>query len=102
MLETLRQLTWARASRGDMFNNVLLYVPLGFCMALVVEPRFGRAGAHWRRTPSCGALLSLAMEIAQASITLRVPSLTDLSLNTAGSLAGAIARLARGTRSARA
>ncbi len=90
VLETLRQLTWARASRGDMFNNVLLYVPLGFCMALVAEPRFGRAGALLAGAVG-GALLSLAMEISQASITLRVPSLTDLSLNTAGSFAGAIA-----------
>jgi glycopeptide antibiotics resistance protein len=90
VVETLRQLTWARASRGDMFNNVLLYVPLGFCMALVVEPRFGRLWALAAGAAG-GALLSLAMEISQASITLRVPSLTDLSLNTAGSFAGAIA-----------
>jgi glycopeptide antibiotics resistance protein len=90
VVETLRQLTWARASRGDMFNNVLLYVPLGFCMALVAEPRFGRAGALVAGAVG-GALLSLAMEISQASITPRVPSLTDLSLNTAGSFAGAIA-----------
>jgi VanZ family protein len=90
VVETLRRLTWARASRGDMFNNVLLYVPLGFCMALVAEPRFGRAGALLAAAVG-GALLSLAMEISQASITLRVPSLTDLSLNTAGSFTGAIA-----------
>jgi VanZ family protein len=90
VVETLRQLTWARASRGDMFNNVLLYVPLGFCMVLVAEPRLGRGGALLAGAVG-GALLSLAMEISQASITLRVPSLTDLSLNTAGSFAGAIA-----------
>ena len=91
VLETLRQLTWARAGRSDLFNNVLLYVPLGFCIALVVEPRLGRAGALAAGVV-CGALLSLAVEVAQASITLRVPSLTDLSLNAAGSLAGAFAR----------
>ena len=88
VLETLRQLTWARAGRSDQFNNVLLYVPLGFCIALVVEPRIGRAAALAAGVV-CGALLSLAVEVAQASITLRVPSLTDLSLNAAGSLAGA-------------
>jgi|PlaIllAssembly_1097288.scaffolds.fasta_scaffold106216_2 VanZ family protein len=90
MLETLRQLTWARASRGDMFNNVLLYVPFGFCMALVLEPRLGRTGALGAAALA-GALLSLGMEILQASIEPRVPSLTDLSLNTAGALAGAFA-----------
>ena len=31
------------------------------------------------------------MEVAQASIAIRVPSLTDLSLNAAGALAGAVA-----------
>ncbi len=90
VLETLRELTWARAGRSDMFNNVLLYVPFGFCLALVVEPRFGRL---WSLVAGAvlGALLSLTVEVAQASITPRVPSLTDLSLNTAGALAGAIA-----------
>jgi VanZ family protein len=89
ILETLRQLDWARAGRSDMFNNVLLYVPLGFCMALVVEPRFGRL---WGIVlgAATGALLSLTVEVAQASITQRVPSLTDLSLNATGALIGAI------------
>jgi len=86
----LRQLTWARASRSDMFNNVLLYVPLGFCLALLVEPRFGRVAAVVCGLAG-GGLLSLAMEVMQASIEIRVPSLTDLSLNAAGALAGAVA-----------
>jgi glycopeptide antibiotics resistance protein len=90
VLETLRQLDWARASRGDMFNNLLLYLPLGFCLALLVEPRFGRAVALVAAVV-VGGMLSLAMEIAQASIAIRVPSLTDLSLNATGSLAGAAA-----------
>jgi len=85
----LGQLTWARASRADMFNNVLLYLPLGFCIALLLEPRFGRLAAIAAGLV-CGALLSLAMEVTQASIAIRVPSLTDLSLNSAGSLAGAV------------
>jgi hypothetical protein len=38
LVEALRTLGWQRASRGDMFNNVLLYVPFGFCVALVIEP----------------------------------------------------------------
>jgi len=87
--EVLRQLSWARASRGDMLNNVLLYVPLGFCIALAVEPRFGRL-AGISAGLAGGALLSLTMELMQGSIATRVPSLTDLSLNAAGALAGAI------------
>lgn len=89
ILETLRQLSWARASRSDMFNNVLLYVPLGFCLVLLLEPRTGRLGAIVAGA-ALGSLLSLAVEITQASIASRVPSLTDLSLNAAGSLAGAV------------
>jgi glycopeptide antibiotics resistance protein len=90
VLDTLRELDWARAGRSDMFNNVLLYVPLGFCLVLVAEPRFGRL---WGIALGvvCGALLSLGIELTQASITLRVPSLTDLSLNAAGTLVGALA-----------
>jgi glycopeptide antibiotics resistance protein len=90
ILETVRSLDWARASRSDMFNNVLLYVPLGFCIVLVTEPRFGRAAAVISAVAG-GTALSLTMEIAQASIATRVPSLTDLSLNATGSLAGALA-----------
>jgi len=90
ILDTLRELTWARAGRSDMFNNVLLYAPLGFCLVLVAEPRLGRL---WGIVlgAACGALLSLGVEVTQASITARVPSLTDLSLNAAGALIGAIA-----------
>ena len=90
VLDTLRQLDWARAGRSDMFNNVLLYVPLGFCLVLVAEPRLGRLSAIVLGT-ACGALLSLGIEVTQASITPRVPSLTDLSLNAAGALVGALA-----------
>lgn len=89
-LETLGQLTWARASRGDMFNNVLLYAPLGFCLALLLEPRLGRVGGIVATT-LLGAMLSLSMEILQASIAPRVPSLTDLSLNALGAALGATA-----------
>jgi len=85
----LRELTWARASRGDMLNNVLLYLPLGFCIALAVEPRLGRLAGIATGLVG-GALLSLAMEITQASIATRVSSLTDLSLNVAGALVGAV------------
>ena len=90
MLAALELLTWARASRGDMLNNVLLYAPLGFCLALIVEPRLGRIAAL-AAAVILGAVLSLAMELLQASIAPRVPSLTDLTLNIGGALAGAFA-----------
>ena len=85
----LGTLTWARASRADMFNNVLLYVPLGFALALVLERALGRIGAVAVATV-LGAAMSLTMELLQASIAARVPSLTDLSLNAVGTATGAI------------
>jgi glycopeptide antibiotics resistance protein len=85
----LDELTWARAGRREMYNNLLLYLPLGFCLALLVEPRFGRVAAFLAGTAG-GAFMSLAMEITQASIPTRVPSYSDLALNTTGALAGAV------------
>jgi glycopeptide antibiotics resistance protein len=89
LLEALRVLTWARASRGDMFNNLLLYVPFGFCVALLIEPRWGRV-AGLIGGSLVGASLSLGLELLQASFAPRVSSLTDLSLNAAGSFIGAV------------
>ena len=43
VLEALRQLSWARAGRGDRISNVLLYLPLGFCLFLWLELRWPRA-----------------------------------------------------------
>jgi glycopeptide antibiotics resistance protein len=86
----LHSMSWARASRSDMFNNVLLYLPLGFCLLLLIEPRTGRFAAL-PIAALIGATLSLTLELLQASIESRVPSYTDLTLNSAGTLAGAIA-----------
>jgi glycopeptide antibiotics resistance protein len=89
LLAALDHMTWARASRREMLNNVLLYLPLGFCVALLLEPRFGRAAGLVAATLA-GALLSLYMELLQASVPIRVASLKDLSLNATGALAGAV------------
>jgi VanZ family protein len=87
--EALHAISWARAGRGDMFNNLLLYVPFGFCVALLVEPRLGRV-AGIVAAVLLGTALSLTMELEQASIVQRVSSLRDLTLNATGSLLGAL------------
>jgi VanZ family protein len=88
LAQALGGLQWARAGRSDMFNNLLLYAPFGFCVALLLEPRFGRT-AGIVGALLLGAGLSLALELLQASVSPRVSSLRDLSLNAAGSLLGA-------------
>ena len=88
--EALGMLSWARASRADMFRNLLLYLPLGFCLVLIAERTIGRVPAL-AAASIIGGLISLCVELAQASIVYRVPSYTDLSLNTAGALLGGLA-----------
>jgi VanZ family protein len=89
LIEALHSIGWARAGRGDMFNNLLLYVPFGFCVALLVEPRWGRFTGIVVGT-LLGASLSLGLELLQASVVPRVSSLRDLSLNATGSLLGTV------------
>lgn len=87
------QLSWARAGRGDRVANVLLYVPLGFCLALWFDRKLRRA-ATVGLVAICGALLSLGIEVMQGFISLRVPSLWDVTLNTGGALGGALGGVA--------
>jgi VanZ family protein len=89
LLEALRGITWGRASRGDMLNNLVLYLPFGFALSAWLAPRLGRLGCLLLAI-FAGFLLSLSMELLQASIPLRVSSLRDLALNTAGSALGAL------------
>lgn len=89
LFAALSQLSWARAGRGDRISNVLLYLPLGFCLYLWLNERF-RRGASVTIATLLGSLLSLAIEVAQVYVSIRVPSLTDLTLNAGGALLGAI------------
>ena len=95
VLEALRQLSWARAGRGDRISNVLLYLPLGFCLFLWLELRWRRALSMIAAT-ALGTLLSLSIEVAQVYISARVPSLADVALNALGTLLGVTAGLAWG------
>jgi VanZ family protein len=95
VLEALRQLSWARAGRGDRISNVLLYLPLGFCLFLWLELRWPRATSMIAATV-LGTLLSLSIEVAQVYISARVPSFTDVALNALGTLLGVTAGLAWG------
>ena len=72
LLAALGQLSWARAGRGDRISNVLLYLPLGFCLYLWLNERLVR-GAALSVATLLGTLLSLAIEVAQVYVSSRVP-----------------------------
>src|SRR5690606_32319677 len=88
VLQALSKLSWARAGRSDHIANVLLYLPLGFCLFLLLASRLSRPASIIVAT-LLGASLSLMVEIAQVYVSARVPSLKDLALNTLGASLGA-------------
>lgn len=93
VFHALRELSWARAGRGDRISNVLLYLPLGFCLFLWLDIRLRRSASIVLATLS-GTLLSLVIEVAQVYVSIRVPSLMDLALNAIGTALGAAGGLA--------
>lgn len=93
VLQALERLSWARAGRGDRIANVLLYLPLGFCLYLWLATRLRRRASLLAAT-LFGALFSLCIEVAQVYVSARVPSLKDLALNTLGASLGALGGLA--------
>jgi glycopeptide antibiotics resistance protein len=92
VFQALEKLSWARAGRGDRIANVLLYLPLGFCLYLWLDTRVRRRVSLIVAT-ALGALFSLGIEIAQIYVSARVPSLKDLALNTLGASLGAVGGL---------
>jgi len=94
LFTAFQELTWAHASHTDQLRNVLMYLPLGFCLLIWLRLTFSTT---WSILLSCviGALLSLCIEVAQVYVQ-RVPSFLDASLNSVGTLLGAIVGLSWG------
>ena len=76
------------ASRADMFENVLGYIPLGVLLALRLGLSTSR-GVAVTVTLLAGALLSLSLEMIQVFVPSRDSSATDLLMNTIGTFVGA-------------
>jgi len=72
-----------RASRSDALTNLLVYLPLGWLLAVRMP------GPDWPRAALVGCALSFAIEYLQAYLPGRVPSILDWGLNGAGTLLGA-------------
>ncbi len=91
--ERLGELPQAGTTRSDVAANILLYLPLGTCLAWLLAARQGAALAVLGTT-LIAAALSFAIEFAQLYETRRVASLADLACNTAGAFIGAVLALA--------
>jgi VanZ family protein len=87
-LELLTSLRFQRTSRADLVANLLLYMPLGLCLLMSWPSRSG-ALPRLCWTVLIGAMLSCAIEMLQVHAPSRVSSLTDVVVNTTGTLAGA-------------
>jgi VanZ family protein len=92
LLALAASLQFERTSRGDVVANLLMYMPLGLCVVAAL-PRCWPVVARFALAFAAGALLSLGVELLQTMEVARVASLTDLALNTAGTVLGAAGTL---------
>jgi VanZ family protein len=78
---------------NDLIANILGYIPLGLILCLA-HLRSGR-GALWSAflTVLFGSVLSYSLELIQYTVPTRTPSITDWTLNTLGTVWGALAAL---------
>jgi VanZ family protein len=77
---------------GDPTLNLFGFVPLGFCVAAWLAGR--RPRSRWIPVGLAflaGAAISLTIELVQVYLPVRDSSVTDLVLNSAGTLVGALA-----------
>jgi VanZ family protein len=76
--------------KGDVVQNVLVYMPLGLAVALWWTRRHGRFWAAVLGATLAGTLISVGVETVQQYLPSRVASVPDILTNMAGSLIGAL------------
>lgn len=89
----LGALRWRGAGPEDILTNLAIYVPLGALIAGSALSRRDRTHVGASRLLAAaivGGTLSLLLEIVQAALPARVPSLTDVALNVCGAVIGAM------------
>lgn len=72
----------------DVGANLLGYAPLGFLLALALL-RSGHPRLAWPVAVLASVVLSLAVEVLQNHLPMRVPSKVDFALNASGGVLGA-------------
>lgn len=86
---------WPRyVTRNDLLTNLLVYLPLGYALALMAAPRHRGRGAIWATL--AGLALSASLESLQLLMPGRIASNLDLLLNGLGALAGGLQALHHG------
>jgi VanZ family protein len=80
----------------DMGINVLVYLPLGFCVTLALCHRFRRRFFAPLCAAFLGVFLSFSMETLQSWLPSRVASNLDLACNSLGVLLGSLAAVRAG------
>jgi VanZ family protein len=91
---TLLRLPWPRGqSAFDIASNLLGYMPFGALLVLARLRSHDHGWRAWRTAVVVAAALSYGLEVVQALLPQRVPSLLDWLLNTAGATVGAAAGL---------
>jgi VanZ family protein len=82
----------------DLSVNVLVYLPLGFLLALALRPLPGGRWSAAIVATLLGSLLSLAVECLQNWLPARVPSNIDIACNVGGTTLGAVLAFCNGRR----
>ena len=72
----------------DFPRNILLFVPIGFSLAAILDQRGWPRSRIRLAVLACGFLLTLMVESLQQFLSFRQPSAADLIANTLGALAG--------------
>jgi len=87
----LLRLPWPRGHNSfDIVANLLGYAPLGALLVLMRGQQPVGGPATLRNATALASALSYALELGQNLLPLRVPSVLDWLLNTAGAAIGAL------------
>lgn len=84
-------LTWSEGDLLEAAANLLLFVPLGY---LTVRATWAENTSPLMMAGTVALICSVGAEVYEIFCEARVPSTTDISVNVAGSLIGALAAVA--------
>lgn len=79
-----------KSSTDDLIANVLLFLPLGFGLAVILQNRFSIKRVILAIILIFSSTLSLTVETLQILLPMRSPSVLDLLANSIGGLLGAV------------